>query len=223
LDAVPERVFQSLTRLTHFFHVYADGNFSTPIREHFREVKKSGLLRELDSVRVGMVGGEANRAKVLALFDELKVPVKVVAVASEGWEQVTLKKLHTFAKQDDGFIFYAHTKGAWSPDRMAHPWRVSMIHDTVTRWRECVRALDRVQTAGPFWLKSDDPMHKEHKKFFGGNFWWARSDYVAKLPRVKNENRFQAEGWIGLRSPSVRIMREGWSYWGNFWEPNENT
>ena len=98
-----------------------------------------------------------------------------------------------------------------------------MIHDTVTRWRECVRALNRVQTAGPCWLKSEDPMHKEHSKFFAGNFWWARSDYVAGLPRVKNENRFQAEGWIGLRSPSVKIMREGLSYWGNLLEPNDNS
>jgi hypothetical protein len=40
---------------------------------------------------------------------------------------------------------------------------------------------------------------------------------------LKNENRFQAEGWIGLGSPSVRIMREGLSYWGNFWEPDEKS
>jgi len=223
LDAVSERVFQSLTRLTHFFHVYADGNFSTPIREHFMEVKESGLLGVLDSVRVGIVGTSENQARVLELFDELEVPVRVVATASTGWEQVTLKKLYTFCKQDDGFVFYAHTKGAWSPNSMAHPWRVSMIHDTVTRWRECVSALGWVQTAGPFWLRSDDPMHREHKSFFAGNFWWARSEYVARLPQLKNENRFQAEGWIGLGSPSVRIMREGLSYWGNFWEPDEKS
>jgi hypothetical protein len=207
-----------LTRLTHFFHVYADGNFGTPIREHFTEVKDTGLLYELDSVRVGIVGSAVNRARVLALFDELAIPVMVVATAPQGWEQVTLKKLHTFAKEDDGFIFYAHTKGAWSSDKMAHPWRVSMIHDTVTRWRECAEALDHLDTAGPYWVRSGMPEHAEHESFFAGNFWWARSDYLARLPQVKNEHRYQAEGWIGLGGPSVRIMREGLSTWGNFWE-----
>jgi hypothetical protein len=176
----------------------------------------------LDSVRVGVVGSAVNRARVLALLEELVIPVTVVAVADEGWEQVTLKQLHKFAKQDDGKIFYAHTKGAWSSDRMANPWRVSMIHDTVTRWKECVRALNSVQAAGAFWLKSDHPMHFGHGHFFAGNFWWARSDYVARLPRLKNEHRFQAEGWIGLGSPSVRIMRSGEIEFRNFWRPNEN-
>jgi hypothetical protein len=178
-------------------------------------------LYALDSVRVGIVGTRENRAKVLALFDELAIPVMVVATAETGWEQVTLKELHSFAKEDDGKIFYAHTKGASSPDAIANPWRVSMIHDTVTRWRECVNALEKLDTAGAFWLRSDCEEHVDHKHFFAGNFWWARSDYVARLPTVKNEHRFQAEGWIGLGVPSVRIMREGLSTWGNFWGNHE--
>ena len=211
-----------MTRLTHFFHAYADGKFETPMRQHFTEVRDTGLLYALDSVRVGIVGSAVNRARVLALLEELVIPVTVVAVADEGWEQVTLKQLHKFAKQDDGKIFYAHTKGAWSSDRMANPWRVSMIHDTVTRWKECVRALDKLDTAGPFWQDSAMPEHEGHGRFFGGNFWWARSDYLARLPAIKNEHRFQAEGWVGLGSPSVRIMREGYSTWGNFWGCDEN-
>jgi hypothetical protein len=210
-----------VTRLTHFFHAYADGNFSTPIREHFTAAREAGLLGALDSVRVGLVGSAENRARVLALLDDLSVPVMVVATAETGWEQVTLRMLHKFAKQDDGKIFYAHTKGASSRDKVAHPWRVSMIHDTVTRWRECVEALDNLDTAGPFWLKSEREEHVDHKHFFAGNFWWARSDYVARLPALKNEHRFQAEGWIGLGVPSVRIMREGLSTWGNFWGNDE--
>jgi hypothetical protein len=207
-------------RLTHFFHVFADGNFSTPIREHFTEARVSGLLGVLDSVRVGVVGDRVNRERVLGLFAELDVPVSVVAEADTGWEQVTLKELHQFAKQDDGKIFYAHTKGAWSPDPIAQPWRTTMIHDTVTRWRECVNALESVQVAGAYWLRSDMPEHHDHKFFFAGNFWWARSDYVGTLDPVGEVSRYQAEGWLGLGEPSVQNMREGLSTWGNFWEPS---
>jgi hypothetical protein len=217
LVAVFEGILWRLIRLTHFFHVYADGNFSTPLREHFGELKNSGLLAELDSVRVGIVGAAPNRARVLSLFDELGVPVMVVASATSGWEQVTLKKLHRFCKEDDGFVFYAHTKGSWSSDSMAHPWRVSMIHDTVTRWRECVHALKVVDTAGAFWMSSRLPEHVHHKGFFGGNFWWAQSVYVAGLPPVGVGSRYEAEGWIGLGDPSVKVMREGEPDRGKFW------
>jgi hypothetical protein len=205
--------------LTHFFHAYADGNFDTPIREHFSEVIGSGLLEVLDSVRVGIVGTSENRDRVLDLFDELEVPVRVVADSATGWEQVTLNKLRDFCQTDDGAVLYAHTKGAWSQSELARVWRVSMTHDVVTRWNECVHALEKVQAAGPFWLKSWEPEHVDHESFFAGNFWWARSDYVAGLEPVGVEDRFQAEGWIGLGKPSVKIMREGYSYWGNFWEP----
>jgi hypothetical protein len=141
----------------------------------------------------------------------------VTVEADEGWEQVTLNKLRDFCQTDDGVVLYAHTKGAWSRGELARVWRVSMTHDVVTRWRECVDALDTVQAAGPFWLRSDMPEHSEHAHFFGGNFWWARSDYVAALDPVGNDDRYQAEGWIGLGNPSVNIMREGLATWGNFW------
>jgi hypothetical protein len=64
------------------------------------------------------------------------------------------------------------------------------------------------------------PEHSEHKHFFGGNFWWARTNYLRALPPVEVEHRWQAEGWIGLADPSVKIMREGFPTWGNFEVPD---
>ena len=209
--------------LVHFYHIFADGTFEVPVTHHVKTLKESGLLAELDSVRVGIVGSEENRSLVLELLEELDIPFTVSATAATGWEQVTLRKLHRFAKEEDAKILYAHTKGAYSQTRLARDWRVSMTYDTVTRWEECVAALDIVEAAGAFWLESNDPEHDEHHYFFAGNFWWARTDYLRRLPALKNKTRFQAEGWVGLRSPSVRIMRRGNSYFGNFWEPNEKT
>jgi hypothetical protein len=201
-------------RLTHFYHVFADGDWEIPATEHFEELALSGLLDNLDNLFLGVVGTSENRAKV-----KRELPGVVTVEADTGWEQVTLNKLHEFSQTDDGAVLYAHTKGAWSRDELARVWRVSMTHDVVTRWRECVYALEKVQAAGPFWLRSDMPEHSEHRHFFGGNFWWARSNYVAALDPVGNNDRYQAEGWIGLGSPSVKVMREGLATWGNFWQP----
>lgn len=202
-------------KLGHYYHVYADGDWRGIVAEHVNKLRHSGLLFMLDFFRVGVVGSDDNRAKVaeaLQLAD-------VVVEASDGWEQVTLNKLREDAETFDGAILYAHTKGSWSQSDLARYWRVSMTYDTVTRWRECVDALRTVDAAGAYWLQSDQPEHEEHKHFFAGNFWWATTNYLRTLPAPKNEHRFQAEGWVGLSEPRVHNMREGLSFWGNFWEP----
>lgn len=210
MDAIPEGLLR--VRLTHFYHVYADGDWRVPARDHFAALEASNLTDNLDSVRLGIVGCESNREQV-----KNNLPGVVVCESDTGWEQVTLNKVREFAQSDDGAILYAHTKGAVARSELSSRWRVSMIHDTVTRWRECVEALGTVDAVGSYWLKSSEPEHSDHGFFFAGNFWWAQSSYLRKLDPVRNENRFQAEGWVGLGNPSVKVMREGLATWGNFW------
>lgn len=202
-------------RLTHFYHVYADGQWQKPASEHFNALVSSELIDNLSDMFLGVVGSEENREQV-----KKQLPGVVVAEADTGWEQITLGALHKFAQTDDGGIFYAHTKGAWSVTDLSDAWRVSMTHDTVTRWRECVDALRNVDAAGPYWLRSNMPEHSEHGFFFAGNFWWAKSSYIRGLDPVSVVDRYRAEGWVGLGNPVVKNMRDGFSYWGNFWSPN---
>jgi hypothetical protein len=201
--------------IAHFYHVYADGPWQDIALAHVEELHASGLMREMDEMYLGIVGRPACRREV-----KHKLPGVVIAEADTGWEQVTLQPLHGYAKTSQANIFYAHTKGAWSDSALATEWRVSMTHDTVTRWRECVQALESHDAAGPHWWLSDHPAHADHKYFFAGNFWWARSGYLATLPTVKNDQRFQAEGWIGLGEPSIVNMRHGMAFHGNFWRPS---
>jgi hypothetical protein len=201
-----------LKNLVHFYHVFADGHWQDIADNHFAALETFGLMDQLNELFLGVVGTPEKRLEA-----KRKLPGVVVAEADQGWEQVTLEALHDFAQHNSANIFYAHTKGAWSNSELANQWRASMTYDTVTRWRECVTALDSVDAAGPFWIHSPLEDHKDHKRFFGGNFWWARSQYVAQLPPLKNEHRYQAEGWIGLEEPSVKDMRPGQPTWGNFW------
>ena len=200
--------------IAHFYHLYVDGHYEQPLDEHMFALESSGLLDELDEFFVGLVGSPENREKAKKV-----VPGVIVAEADSGWEQVTLSVLHEYSHDNDWFVFYAHTKGAWSNNEMAKQWRVSMTHNTVNKWQECVEALTRVDAAGPYWLLSNEPEHEEHDHFFAGNFWWARSDYIRTLPLISVSNRYQAEGWIGLRQPSVHVTHPGYPYWGNFWQP----
>ena len=202
-------------KLAHFYHVYADGDWQLPVTEHLEALTLSGLLDELTDFFVGIVGAPENRKLVREAL-----PAVVVAESDEGWEQLTLQNLHNYSKQNEANILYAHTKGSYQVDELRRLWRVAMTHDTVTKWRECLKYLDEVQVAGPFWLQSAMSEHSEHGHFFGGNFWWARSSYLRTLEPVRTEHRFQAEGWIGLGKPTVKNLREGLPTWGNFEVPN---
>jgi hypothetical protein len=201
-------------KLVHFYHVYADGDWLKPATEHIEELAMSGLLDNLDDMFLGIVGSPENREKV-----KRELPGVTVTEADSGWEQITLRKVHDFAQVEDAAVFYAHTKGAWSKSDLAEQWRVSMTHDTVTRWIECVKGLSDVDVVGAHWLRSGEPEHAHHDYFFAGNFWWANTYYVRKLDQVDDQTRFQAEGWIGLRQPRVKDMRPGLATWGNFWQP----
>jgi hypothetical protein len=197
--------------LTHFYHLYVDGHYEQPLEEHMSAMESSGLLYELEDFYVGLVGSPENRATAKKL-----VPGVVIAEADAGWEQVTLSALHHYSKENDRFVFYAHTKGACSNDDFAKRWRSAMTNATVTKWRECIEALESVDCSGPYWILSDEPEHEEHNMFFAGNFWWATTDYLRRLPSLRYDNRFRAEGWIGLGEPTVRVTHEGYPFWGNF-------
>jgi len=201
--------------LAHFYHVYADGVWEAPVEEHLHALTVSGLLENPDDVFVGIVGSRENRAAVKERF-----PAVVIAEADTGWEQLTLLKLHDYAMKHEGKIFYAHTKGAFMPGTLRDEWRQTMTYDTVTRWVDCVEALDSHDMAGSFWMTSDRDEHKNHKSFFGGNFWWANTHYLRSLSRVGTDDRWQAEGWVGLLNPSVKVLRNGLPTAGNFGVPH---
>ena len=155
-----------MPKIFHFYHVYADGDWKKPLGLHLAALKHTGLLSALSGFFVGIVGSEENREDVKEV-----IPATLIAEADTGWEQVTLEVLHDFAAWNDGQVFYAHTKGAWSNSDLAKAWRESMTYDCVVRWRECVNALTMVDAVGPYWLKSDEPEHREHEFFFAGNYW----------------------------------------------------
>ena len=92
--------------IRHYYHVYADGYWHTPVAEHLDALAESGLKPHLT---VGVVGEPANRRAV-------RVALRFAGVArwieaNTGWEQVTLDALRQDAASHDDPVLYAHTKG----------------------------------------------------------------------------------------------------------------
>lgn len=203
-------------KLAHFYHIYADGEYEGIVQDHVEAIISSELADSLDLFAVGLVGEKHNRIEAVELLTYYGLKPRVVAEAETGWEQVTLYRLHDYAKHNEAKVLYAHTKGAWSQSQLASEWRRAMTNDCVKRWQESVTHLDEWPVSGSYWVTSKEPEHIDHKAFFGGNFWWARTDYLRTLPPLLNEHRYQAEGWIGLNEPKPWIIRLGSPVFGNF-------
>lgn len=66
-------------KITHFYHVFADGDWETPAEEHIEALVASELIDNLSDMFLGIVGAPPNRDRV-----KRKLPGVVVAEA-EGW------------------------------------------------------------------------------------------------------------------------------------------
>lgn len=103
-------------------------------------------------------------------------------------------------------VFYCHLKGVSQPKNLSHRyWRRELVDFCILNWRERVAHLHNRWTSGPRITAGGAGWGHEFvggHKHYSGNFWWARSEYIAKLPRPSDflnnfTSRYAAEAWIG--------------------------
>lgn len=189
-------------KLYHFYHIFADGKRVKPVWQHLRSLTKGRLIENLDTIFVGIIGSDDNKEQVerfLRLYARVfSFKYVVVAHSQTGWEQVTLNKLHDFALDHDGYVLYAHTKGAFNDKEPNPSWRKSMTYFNVLQWKKAVKALNEEhQAVGCHWLLPKDLPVNGY--YFGGNFWWANLSFIRTLDKPLNGTRYDAETWIGLK------------------------
>lgn len=181
--------------IAHWFHVYAGGDWETPVDEHLDALHRSGLAEALTTFRVGIVGPGDRRLAAIQRIGASGIPLRVVAEADEGWEQVTLAAMYEWAQHNDGLICYTHTKGASRNEPIDRLWRRDMELHNVIEWERIVEAFAAGhKVAGAHWIT--DP-NSDHAGMFGGNFWWVDAALLRQGEPPKNDYRHRAEEWLG--------------------------
>ena len=118
----------------------------------------------------------------------------------------------------DWYVCLWHTKGITHPkDPLNIVWRRCMEKCVIENWRQCIKDLDLgVDTAGAHWLTRDQYGPIVNTFFWGGAFFWAKAEFLLKLPRLIREVKtrddwFSPEMWIGTGPrPSVRDYATHW-------------
>lgn len=201
--------------LHHFYHIYADGNWKEPVSEHIRAMKEWGLIDNLKTFAIGMVGSTNNCADVVDYLAQENICYHLADVHPTGWEQVTQIKMWEFSKDNDGLMLYAHSKGASNPSDVSVRWRRSMTYWNVIRWNDCVEKLKgEAETVGCHWIYPTVtmPEHVYGNPMYAGTFFWARCELMRTWIRPTTEHRHAAEGWIGYK-----YCQKPWPLWD--WTP----
>lgn len=206
-------IIENKPDLHHFYHVYSKGAWQTPVTEHIAALKKSGLINNLKTFQVGLVGPEDTRNAVREYLDSEGIEYIVCAEADDGWEQETQDMIYDFAQKNDGYVLYAHTKNAVNINPLHVSWRLSMTYHTVIIWEDVIKKLESYCAAGSHYLESGIQTNRTNISteigFYAGTFWWTHLKYIRNFPdKPERSSRYGAEGWLFMLKPTVESMGE---------------
>jgi hypothetical protein len=124
--------------------------------------------------------------------------VKIIEYSSRTdlFELPTLRIMHSYARKYPGKrILYLHTKGvsyAKNEEVMKRSldWTRFMLYGLTSHVDACVALLrGGIDTIGCNYSTSPHA-------HFSGNFWWATTDHIARLPLENLTDKMSAEWWV---------------------------
>lgn len=178
------------------------------ITAQMHALRRSGLEDAASTICVGVNGALDDAIAVASISPDKAAVVHHGKNATT--EIPTLNILRSFAAEHPGYsILYHHSKGVSTPNQ-ADGWRRRMEDVNVWGWNNCVTILEAgYDVCGAHWLTPEQNPGVIASPFFGGTFWWARSEYINTLPPLPEavwNNRYEAETWIGKGPTRPRVM-----------------
>jgi len=199
--------YRPARKIIGFWHIGALGDWARIAGEQYAKLRASGLYDASQKIVVGFIGGQDRLSELtFPMVGDPKFDLFTTADV-EDYEFPTLARLWREAQQtaEPFLCYYLHTKGASLAEtprqRTTEAWRRYMEHFTVENWQDCAAMLSMYDTCGVE-LQSEE-------SHYSGNFWWATSDYLRKLPdgddywRQNKDNRIAAEFYLCQAHPKA--------------------
>jgi hypothetical protein len=177
------------------------------VQEQLDALTSTGLMAAAKVVHFGVNGGFADECEIAELIADPKV--SVVRNPEGVGELPTMKAMQNWAKANPGWnVLYHHAKGTiHQPGSAYDAWRRCMERACVHNWKACVYHLEHnFDSCGAHWLTPEEMPIIGPVAYWGGNFWWATSDFINTLPPIDiMANRYEAEVWIGKGPKRPRV------------------
>lgn len=217
-----------MTNIKIFWHVNELGGWNHVMDQQWDLINSTGLRNAVNEINVCMNGQPWTFVNWLQSknTDDSEGKIKLVNVNKDAayHEWPTLMYMLQQAREatEPFHICYIHLKGLLRyGDPNVGDWRDFMNWATLEKWRDNVAALDSgAEAVGTNYNTVPWP-------HFAGNFWWARSEYVAKLEPIAHPEdrmnhsftqftrhptnphwRFDHEAWLHSKNPKyVELAR----------------
>lgn len=219
-----------------FFHIYNHPKCGTAdiVRELIESLDESGLKKATQKI-YACVLGKTNEI-VDKLLEENNIEVLERDPNRLRFEFITLNHLREFCRSTEpSRIWYIHSKGSGNcksktvihdpKDNWRYFARWRLTYNIILHWKEFHDALKENEVSGSRLQRIDRIKKvvvagkKSYILKYAGNFWWARSDYVKKLPLLPRQarphfGRLKAEKWICKKVRNVaNINIPGFDEW----------
>lgn len=172
-----------------FIHVATIGNYQEIVNEIFESLTKTNLINEADSINVCIVGnGDINTPK------NKNIKINRTSNINIG-EFYTLKQVEDYSKNTltNDKILYIHTKGVTTPNNeCVNDWCKYMLYFNVEKYEDAIKELKNNDTYGVDFVS-------EPTKHYSGNFWWANSNHIKKLPPINEISKPNAKAILTVR------------------------
>jgi len=179
-----------------FWHIFTINNWKEIVMEQKAKIKKSKLSESSSQIFVSVAGD------VGSVLNSLPNATIITPKNEDVFGELpAIKFLHEFcSREEECFVWYIHAKGVTRPEnKCVSDWRRCLEYFMICQWRLCEQGLFENDVSGALW----------NGNHFHGNFWWARSSYIRKCKSIEiNQNRHQAEFFLGTGNPKVKNLHE---------------
>jgi len=198
------------------------GHWREVFGELWQHITTSGLDRGSDHIYITVVGARNDYDEFMRMNEfGSNVTVAWAGANLELFEYPSIALLQSHCRgRYNGALWYVHTKGVSrdADNPLWKYWRRSMLEHVIDGWQQCHRALmDGYAVAGTNWTPG-------RISDFAGNWWWATSDHIRRLPDInylrqqpvliwrghdhRETVRLQCEKWIGM-TDNIKVMNFG--------------
>ena len=165
------------------YHCHLINNYESTIDNQLNKMFSSGLLDSTKKIYLSLCGPSENVAIAKSIFNG-DDRFDVIHESTENLEHPSIERVKDLGDADAN-ILYMHTKGVSHPGNInVQDWRHMLDYFCVEKWEDAQVVLNKYDTYGADWTGDR----------YEGNFWWATSKYIEKLPKPIEGQSVQ---WLG--------------------------
>ena len=163
------------------------------VYEQVSQIVSSGLYAKATRLYYGCncSGCDTTLQNYMKTYSKFQPMNDAILPDKKSYENETINSMIKMARESEQefHALYIHTKGTSAVSSNQGNWRKDMMYWLVDKYQVCSDILDRgFNTVGIFYTYHYSFRH------YSGNFFWANSNYIAKLEYITDyTNRYNAE------------------------------